>query len=385
MISTESTERTKLIYVLPSYQRQTSEHLAHNYELLETAGQYLDIFVVVEKGEAPTSIRNLAGHHVMRHQAAGLSLGKVLEFARVAAQLRYKGYRRLYAHYSNLGAIVGSALLRPLGGQTFYWHCYYDWGAIRSDDFQRSSGRRLTNLALRLVSYYVAGTCTTGQAYAHGFQFNQNKIVILPNWVDGNRFVKSVEAGRQVRKELAIPADAPVVLYVHRLEKSKGVSALPIIAQEVLQALPETLFVVAGDGSLRAQLEAELERRGLVDHFRLTGNVTNDRLPALYSAADLFIMPSTIECFPHVVLEAMATQTPQIVTEVGGVREILPEIYRPFVVPVDDWTAFAQKIVQLIRDPAFASTLSEAGYARFRQCYALDVVVGRFVEMVTGS
>jgi glycosyltransferase involved in cell wall biosynthesis len=108
-------------------------------------------------------------------------------------------------------------------------------------------------------------------------------------------------------------------------------------------------------------------------------------LPALYSAADLFIMPSTIECFPHVVLEALATKTPQIVTEVGGVREILPEIYQSFVVSVGEWAIFAQKIVQLLRDPVLASTVSEAGYARFRKYYALDVVVNRFVEMVAGS
>lgn len=377
--------RAKLIYVLPKYGHLPGEHAAHHYELLGALGHCLDIYLIVLKGESPDGISNLAGQYLMRHQETGLTLGKVREFIGAVRQAMKLGYRNLYSHYSALGAIFGSLLLRPIGGKTFYWHCYGDQGYFRSIRFARSSDRVVTKLALRLVSHYTAGTKSIGMAYARAYGFSPRKIVNLPNGINLDRFKRNTAEGTGLRNKLGIPTAAPVVLFVHPLESSRGVQSLPAIASRIIGAQPEVNFIVVGEGSQRDAVERVLAARGQRSHFQFVGKVPNVEIPAYYSAASVFIMPSETACFPRVVLEAMATQTPMVVTDVGGVREMLPEAYEPFIIPVGGWQTFADKVLHLLKDRVHADRLTQVGLEQVRRHFSLDVVVRQFVAMLVGE
>jgi len=376
--------RAKLIYIIPKYQYLPTEHAAHHYELLQVLGKYMDVYLIVLKGDAPDEIPSLAGYHLMRHQETGFTLGKVIEFLGALCRAIKLGYRNLYSHYSDLGAIFGSLLLRPIGGKTFYWHCYGDEKYFRSARFAHSPDRHITALALRLVSYYVAGTRSIGMTYAKVYQFRPEKIVILPNGINLERFKRVTADGAEVRRQLGIGEAAPVVLFVHPLESSRGVHNLPAIADAVVGAQPEVSFVIVGEGSQRAVIERALADRGLLSHFKFVGKVPNVEVPAYYSAADVFIMPSETACFPRVVLEAMATQTPMVVTDVGGVREMLPEAYAPFIIPVGEWQAFVDKVVYLLQNREDAKWLTQLGLRQVRHRFSLDIVVQRFVSILGG-
>lgn len=108
------------------------------------------------------------------------------------------------------------------------------------------------------------------------------------------------------------------VLYVGRLEPEKG----PMNLLKVAEFLRDINFVVAGYGSLQPEMERIIKRNGLTN-VRLLGLVDHKVLPKLYRSADLLVLPSYSEGMPVVMLEAMASELPVVVSNVGAVGEIL--------------------------------------------------------------
>ncbi|MEK7576469.1 MAG: hypothetical protein AAB482_02120, partial [Patescibacteria group bacterium] len=92
--------KQKLVYILPEYQTRVGTHLYHNYEFLEVAKKFFDIFVIVEKGEQP---KNLAPAYRMIFRFMPL---RVIELFFVLFLLRMRGYRTFWTHYSFFGAII---------------------------------------------------------------------------------------------------------------------------------------------------------------------------------------------------------------------------------------------------------------------------------------
>jgi glycosyltransferase involved in cell wall biosynthesis len=92
---------------------------------------------------------------------------------------------------------------------------------------------------------------------------------------------------------------------------------------EALAQLPECELAIVGEGPERGAIEKAARKRGVAGRIRLLGRVPQDRLPEIYSAADLLLLASTHEGWPNVLLESMACGTPVVASEVGGVAEIV--------------------------------------------------------------
>ena len=108
-------------------------------------------------------------------------------------------------------------------------------------------------------------------------------------------------------------------------------------------------ILVIGDGPERAEIESRIRNYELSDKVRFLGQVTNNQLPNYYLLADVLIMPSEEEGFPHVLLEAMAAGVSFVAFDVGGVREILPPELLFYVVPPGNVDAFVAKIEETLR------------------------------------
>jgi teichuronic acid biosynthesis glycosyltransferase TuaC len=112
---------------------------------------------------------------------------------------------------------------------------------------------------------------------------------------------------------------------------------------EALIGLPAVDLVIAGEGPERAAIEALARERRVADRVRLLGHVPQDRLPGIYSAADLLLLVSTHEGWPNVLLESMACGTPVIVADLDGIADIVaaPEAGRIVGEPAPDRLAAA--------------------------------------------
>ena len=182
------------------------------------------------------------------------------------------------------------------------------------------------------------------------------RIEVVPSGID----VKHFGAGRRdeaVRRNSGATPGDRLVLYVGRLAKEKNVELLI----EALARTPDASLklAVAGDGPLRAQLEALAGARGLSQRIRFLGNVGRADLPALYASADAFAMPSTTETQGLVIAEALAAgsyvvaaDAPQSENVLEGAGALVPATAEAF--------AAALSAIGSSPDPAAAAAARHA-------------------------
>lgn len=145
------------------------------------------------------------------------------------------------------------------------------------------------------------------------------------------------------RRQLGIPQDVQVILWVGRMVPVKGLDVLLEACTQLKQKpdAPRVYFV--GDGPLRQPLDAKCRCLGLENMISFAGVVSHTDLPAWYRAADLTVLPSRSEGVPNVLLESLSCGTPFVASGVGGVPEICDE-GRDRLVAADDPTALARAL-----------------------------------------
>jgi phosphatidylinositol alpha-1,6-mannosyltransferase len=175
------------------------------------------------------------------------------------------------------------------------------------------------------VNFVTAVSRHTRRQFLSWANLDPNRVFVLPNTV-GKNFTP--EGNRLTAKETYGLAGKRVLLTVSRLVKSeryKGhervLRCLPQIAEEI----DDLVYVIAGDGDMRCELEELVHRERLEDVVVFTGEVEKSELPTLYRAADVFVMPSSGEGFGIVYLEALACGTPVIAGDSDGARDPLQD------------------------------------------------------------
>jgi glycosyltransferase involved in cell wall biosynthesis len=184
------------------------------------------------------------------------------------------------------------------------------------------------------------------------------RVTAITTGVDGQRF-DPVTVSPALRAELGLDADALVVGMVAILRMKKGHQDLLDAAVEVVKALPQAIFVLAGDGPQRDNIERGIAERGLQAHVRLLG-LRRD-IPEVLRSLDLFVLPTHEEAFGTSYLEAQAMGVPVIATRVGGVPEAIREGVTGLLVPAKDPSSLAAAIIELGRDPPRRAAMSAAG------------------------
>jgi glycosyltransferase involved in cell wall biosynthesis len=174
-----------------------------------------------------------------------------------------------------------------------------------------------------------------------------DRISLTPYSVDNEWWrAQSAQVDRQaVRAEWGVSASQPVVLFCAKLQPWKR--PLDLLHAFQRAAVPDSVLVYAGDGAERGELESEVDRLNLNDRVKFLGFMNQSRLPALYAAADLFVLPSSYEPFAVVVNEAMCCGCPVIVSDqVGAGPDLVAPVRPEFVFSTGDVAALA-KLLQL--------------------------------------
>jgi glycosyltransferase involved in cell wall biosynthesis len=156
-----------------------------------------------------------------------------------------------------------------------------------------------------------------------------------------------------------------------RLVPWKGVDALI----RLLPELPQTRLVIAGDGHLRAEFVALVWKIGVADRVVFLGDVPQPKVREYLEQSDAFVLNSSYEGLPHVVLEAMSAGTPVIATDAGGTGEVVEDGATGLLVPVGDGAALKGAIERLWRNPALARQLAAEATARLRAQFDFDAMV----------
>jgi glycosyltransferase involved in cell wall biosynthesis len=208
------------------------------------------------------------------------------------------------------------------------------------------------------------------------------RIVTMHNGIDAERFRYREEDRRHLRRELEVTDDIRVLLAVGRFSEQKDYGNLLGGFVRLCERRNDCVLWIAGTGEKQAHYESEAARLGIGEHVRFLG-LRRD-VPALMSAADIFVLSSAWEGLPLVIGEAMACERLVVSTDAGGVREWLGEC--GYVVPVRDSGMLAAAL-----DAALECSDEErrrrgaAGRERIMAQYALSTVTQRWLQLYAGN
>jgi len=216
-------------------------------------------------------------------------------------------------------------------------------------------------LSLRRADGVIADSGAVAQNLFAYLGVPAEKLRAVPIGVDA-AYLAETAVPREFRRRFA-PDGAPIVLNVARIAPYKNQLGLVLAMRHVLDVMPEARLLLVGqteDESYAAKVRNAAQKLGAGDRCLLPGVVPAEDLRRLYAVCDLFVLPSLWESQGLSVLEAMAAAKPVIASDIGPVRENVPED-AGVLVPPGDQVAMAAAIVDLLREPGRAEAMGRRG------------------------
>jgi len=181
---------------------------------------------------------------------------------------------------------------------------------------------------------------------------------------------------REYKKALGLKLDTPVVATGCRLVGYKGV--FRFLEAAMLSRRRDVIFLLAGDGPLRAKAERFVEENNLCSRVRILGHVSNMGL--VYGASDVIVLCSDAEAQPYLLLEAMRARRAIVATSVIGNKELIKHRQTGLLVEPTA-RAVAAAVDELLADEHKRKTYAENAYAYFRCHHRLDKQVSKMVDL----
>ncbi len=225
-------------------------------------------------------------------------------------------------------------------------------GGIHSDLSHRIHQHEweLTYEAWRVI---VCTNYMLGEVH-HGLGVPLDKIDIIPNGIRAEKFAFEFPESERARfRQRFAPPDAPIVFFVGRMVREKGVQVLLQAFLAVKARYPNARLVIAG-GGYRTHLETFVRFAQLEDSVLFTGFIPDEDLMKLYRVVDVAVYPSLYEPFGIVALEAMAVGVPVVVSDAGGLKEVVWHEQTGIVTWAGNPDSLAWGILRVLDDPESA-------------------------------
>lgn len=278
-----------------------------------------------------------------------------------------------------LGRIVAHRAGVPVVAHTYHGHVLQEYFSRLANAAFAEAERRL---AARSDALIAVASGVRDDLLALGIG-RPEQWHVVPVGVDVATLLRDRPSRAEARARLGLPPDGQMVGIVGRLAPIKDHRTFLKAAARALADRPDAGVVVAGDGELRAELERDA-RSMLGERAHFVGWV-ND-LPALYGALDVVALTSRLEGTPVALIEAAASGTPVVATEVGGVPDVVRHGRTGLLVPPRDPVAVAAQLVTLLDDPEGARRMGEEGAqwvrTRFSRERLADDLTALYAELL---
>lgn len=241
---------------------------------------------------------------------------------------------------------------------------------------------RLNRWLTPITDAFIAVAKNHGQYLVEHEGFPKQKVHVIPNGVDTQRFQPSAEFRRETRARIGIPAPAPVVGIVAALRPEKNHELFLKAAAIVRDRLPDCRFLIIGDGPEKESLEQITHSLQLRGHVHFLGNQTD--IPQWLVALDVFALTSRNEANPVSILEALSCGLPVVAPRVGSIHETVRDGETGFLVDAGNEHQIANRWIDLLNDRSLRMKFGVEGRTLVMENWSLDRMVKGYEELLLG-
>lgn len=270
-------------------------------------------------------------------------------------------------------------------------HVYHSLGAVKYKTISTIPTIATKRLAVEKecleTAERIVATSPQEKEHMRTLVSQKGNIQIIPCGTDIHRF-GSIQK-QEARSALGIDPETKVAFYVGRFDKRKGIETLVrAMGRSQLRGQTDLKLIIGGgsrpgrsDGIERDRIEGIVDELGLREITTFPGRIGDDLLPVYYAAADVCVVPSHYEPFGLVAIEAMASRTPVIASDVGGLQFSVKSEETGLLCPPQDDAAFAEAIDRILSDANWRDRLGKAARQRVEELFSWDGVATQLAEL----
>jgi glycosyltransferase involved in cell wall biosynthesis len=241
--------------------------------------------------------------------------------------------------------------------------------------------RFMDRLSERYVEKFIAVSESLRNALIKGRGIIPHRVVRIYNGIELDKYNPKLKE-TSFRNNWGIPPAVPIVGAIGRMVWQKGFEFLIKAIPDIVGVTPNARFLLVGDGPLRPDLENLARKLNVYDRIIFTGFRSD--IPDLLSTMDVLAVPSLLEGFPMITLEAMALATPVVATQINGITEQIVDGKEGVLIPPRNTDALASAVKQLITDRELSARLGTAARKRVESSFSVEKMV-RETEKVYSS
>jgi glycosyltransferase involved in cell wall biosynthesis len=220
----------------------------------------------------------------------------------------------------------------------------------------------------------------TEEAIEVGFQ--KDRLGWMPNPVDTDHFVPcSHEQRVELRRELGVDPQIPVVVFVGRLDHQKKLPWMLGAFSRVVKERPQAKLVLVGDGPLRDDIDRLIEKLGLKVNVIRTGRLPTPGVLKWLQASDAFTMVSEVEGLPCSLIEAMSAGCTPVVSDIPAHSQIVEHEQTGLLTELGNEESIARGLIRMIDEPQLRARLSAAARSTMVEQFSTDRVVDRYEKL----
>ena len=229
---------------------------------------------------------------------------------------------------------------------------------------------------LRAADRIIAVSDEIARSLRRWFGVSHERIEVVYNGVDTQRFRPDPDRGAAMRKVLGLQDDEVMALFLSHVTRQKGLHVLLRALPRIRETWPRVRVVVAGVGDYLADGQALAERLGVSPHVAFLGEVPHARASEYLAASDIFVLPTLrYEGLPFALLEGMASEKPVLVSRVGGVTSVVRDGVNGVLVRAGDPAALAEGFMRLLADRDLARRLAHAARDTVLRAFSAEHMV----------
>ncbi len=373
--------KPRILQLVDSFNEGGSERQAFQLSrLLRDSGRY-EVFVAtlnpdgVLRAEAETLVSEIRSYPLKSFYDynAGVQLSNLVRY------LRTNSIDLIHTHdfYTNIFGMTAGLLANV--------------GARIASRRETACMRSRSQLVVQRIGYALAhkiianSEAVRSKLIEEGI--SEKRITVIHNGIDVKRLETPMPASREASLrtlglERAIPCQALVTIVANMRHEVKDYPMFLTAAQLIKKVVPETGFLLAGEGELRSSLEQLARQLGLTESIFFLNRC--NEISQLLNASDVCVLSSKAEGFSNSILEYMAAGRPVVATNVGGASEAIVEGETGYLVAAGDYEALAKRILSLLRSPESARAMGEKGKQRALQNFSSSTLLQKTSELYDG-